>query len=96
MTVFRKNRISDGQGGFIEGLDERSSEFGKCRPAAGGERERGAQLQQIVTHVAYLQGNSAVTHGDRLEFGDLILIVQAVRNPANASGHFEVDCKQAG
>ena len=94
VTIKRKIRIHDGQGGYQESFESTSTEYGKCRPATGSEVARAAQLQQDISHVAYLQPNSVVAHNDRLVFGELELIVLAVRNPANASHHLEVNCKQ--
>jgi len=93
ILITRNAKTSDGQGGFTEVWVELESTFGSARPANGREVARGNQLGQNITHVAYLNGNSAVKHDDRITIGEVKLRVLAVRNPAFAGQHLECDCE---
>ena len=91
ITIQRKDRTADGQGGWIDSWSTASTERGKMRPASAREQRTAGQDQAAVTHVAYLRAGADVKIGDRLVLDDLLVGVLAVREPGAAGQHLEVD-----
>lgn len=99
VTISRKARASDGQGGWSETWTELAAVPGRVRPAlTPNERNIGAQREVQLTHVAYFALGVDVKRDDQLVFiasnGEAkTLIVRAVREPSEPH-HIEVDCEE--
>ena len=92
ITIQRPARTSDLEGGWVISYATVVNEQGTIRPASENETIIAKQRGADISHVAYFKGSSDVKCGDRLTAGDLVARVQAVRLPANATHHVEVDC----
>jgi hypothetical protein len=99
VTISRKARTSDGQGGWSETWTELAAVPGRVRPAlTPNERSIGEQRQVEITHVAYFALGVDVARDDQLVYlapnGEAkTLIVRAVREPSQPH-HIEVDCEE--
>jgi len=94
LTIQRKGRVQDGQGGWREDWTGIGSERGKLRPASAREREIAGQQQAVVSHVSYLRKGANVKLGDRLLLDDVGYEVIAVREPGLAGKHLEIDLNE--
>jgi len=98
VTISRKSRVSDGQGGWTESWVEQDAVAGRVRPASQNEQTLAMQRQVEVTHVAYFALGVDVVRDDRLVYvapnGDAkTLTVRAVREPSEPH-HLEVDAEE--
>jgi len=91
-TVERRDRISDGQGGWAIVLSELSTVEGRIRPATTAEREIAATEERQITHVLYVEAPGDIARGDQVTCGDLVVEVMGVREPSLAGRHLEIDC----
>lgn len=91
-TSYRRERTSDGQGGWVVSYNELGEVEGRIRPATSKEREVAAQQGREVTHVLYVLAEEDVERGDREVYGDLTVEVAGIREPSRAGEHLEVDC----
>jgi SPP1 family predicted phage head-tail adaptor len=93
-AISRRERVSDGQGGWPVGWASVGLVRGRIRPATAAEIESAAQQQRQITHVLYVLPVAGVARGDRVASSDLTLTVdvQGVRDPSHAGHHWEVDC----
>src|SRR5690606_11653558 len=90
---YRRQRTSDGQGGWtIEPVLQPATIRGRIRPASSEEREVAAQEQRQISHVFYCRPEAGVKRGDRVEVGNLLVDVDAIREPSKAGHHLECDC----
>lgn len=97
VTISRKGRASDGQGGWSTTWTELDAVPGRIRPVSPAERTVGEQREVELTHVAYFALGVDVARDDRLVYvapnGEaLTLIVRAVREPSEPH-HLQVDCE---
>lgn len=95
LTVQRKGRVHDGQGGWRQDWTEIGSERGKIRPASASERMIAGQQQASVSHIGYLRKGANIQLGDRLSLDNVGYDVIAVREPGLAGKHIEVDLNEA-
>ena len=93
ITIQRKTRVSDDQGGWTEGWADKATERGKIRPASTSERNIAGQDESLTTHVAYLRVGCDLMFGDRLLISDIGYEITGIREPAGAGKHYEVDLK---
>ena len=93
ITIQRRTRVSDGQGGWTEGWADKATERGRIRPASTSERNIGGQEQAMTTHVAYLRAGCDLKFGDRLYISETGYEVTGIRNPAGANKYWAVDLK---
>lgn len=98
VTIARKTRASDGQGGWNEVYTDLAAVPGRVRPVAPGEQTVGEQREVQITHVAYFALGVDVSRDDRLTYvapnGDAkVLIVRAVREPSQPN-HLQVDAEE--
>lgn len=92
-TIMRRERTSDGQGGWTITYVEIGSAEGRIRPASSGEREVAAQEQRQISHVLYVAaGGTDIARGDLVIGGQLTVDVQGIREPSQAGHHLEIDC----
>lgn len=92
LTIERRTRTSDGQGGFTIDYSSLGTADGRIRPASDREREIAAQEGREITHVLYIDAEEDIARGDRVTTGDLTVEVLGVREPSLAGHHLEVDC----
>jgi head-tail adaptor len=98
VTISRKSRTSDGQGGWTEALVEQDAVPGRVRPVTPGEETVGGQREVQITHVAYFALGVDVQRDDQLVYvapnGEAkTLIVRAVREPSQPN-HLQIDCEE--
>jgi SPP1 family predicted phage head-tail adaptor len=93
-TVYRRLRITDGQGGWAESWEVVLEVTGRLRPLNAAERVVAQQEQARVTHVLYVEAPADIQRGDRVEGEDRVLDVIAVREPSHMGHHLEIDCQE--
>jgi head-tail adaptor len=91
-TVERRDRVSDGQGGWIIVYEAGTVVEGRIRPANTNERVVADSEEQQVSHVLYTLAGVDVARGDRVTTGDLTVEVLGIREPSEAGEHWEIDC----
>jgi head-tail adaptor len=93
-TVYRRTRTSDGQGGWEIDYVLYATIQGRIRPAGAGNTERDVAMleNRRVTHVLYVVAGTDIQRGDRVYIGDLVVDVEAIREPSLANEHLEIDC----
>lgn len=91
IQIQRKDRTSDGQGGWSETWSEVAYERGHLRPTSAREKLAGGQEKADVSHIAILRKGADIKLGDRLKLDDLIVAVVGIREPATAGRHLEID-----
>ena len=91
-AVYRTERTSDGQGGWLQALGEPWEVLGRMRPASSAERTVAAQEQRQITHVLYTEADSGILRGDVVVGAGIEVTVQGVREPSRAGHHLEIDC----
>ncbi len=90
--VYRIDRASDGQGGWVVSYADIGSVSGRIRPASSTERQTAMLNNREISHVLYVGADADIVRGDRVEAEDLVVEVLGVRNPSNAGHHLEIDC----
>lgn len=98
VTISRKSRAADGQGGWPETWTELDAVPGRIRPIAPAERTLGEQREVEITHVAYFALGVDVARDDQLVYvapnGEAkTLIVRAVREPSEPH-HLQCDAEE--
>jgi hypothetical protein len=98
VTISRKARASDGQGGWNETWTELDAVPGRVRPMTAAEQTVGQQRDVQVTHVAYFALGVDVARDDQLVYvapnGEAkTLIVRAVREPSEPH-HLQCDAEE--
>ena len=94
VTVSRRDRIADGQGGYSILYADVASVEGRLRPASSTERDVADQEQRAISHVLYVLHGTDIARGDQIEVDGLTLDVMGVREPSRAGYHLEVDCME--
>lgn len=92
-VVYRRERTSDGQGGWLityNALDDTVE--GRIRPATGTEREVARSEERQISHVLYVVHGADIERGDRVVCEDLTVDVMGIREPSKAGEHLEIDC----
>lgn len=92
--VFRRERTSDGQGGWPYVPTQIGEVRGRIRPASSQERVEARQEGREITHVFYAVSGVDVARGDTLITDGLLVEVEGVREPSTAGHHLEVDCRE--
>jgi SPP1 family predicted phage head-tail adaptor len=90
-TISRRNRIPDGQGGWVISWAELGRVRGRARPASSIERETAQAEERELSHVLYVEAGTDIARGDLVESGDFLAEVMAVREPSLAGEHYEID-----
>ena len=92
-TILRRERTSDGQGGWAITYTLLGSAEGRMRPASSTEREVAAAEQRQISHVLYVAaGGTDIARGDLVTGGGITVDIQGVREPSQAGHHLEIDC----
>lgn len=91
-SISRRDRVSDGQGGWAITWADAGTVEGRIRPASSAEREAARQESRAISHVLYVVSGSDIVRGDRVETEDLTAEVQGVREPSLVGHHLEIDC----
>jgi head-tail adaptor len=99
MTVYRRDRTSDGQGGWAISYAMLGTVKGRIRPASSAERETAALEEREISHVLYVKAVEDIERGDQVELavgdgGPLVVDVMGIRQPSRAGHHLEIDCLQ--
>jgi SPP1 family predicted phage head-tail adaptor len=91
-AVARRRRTPDGQGGWVFDYVPVGTVRGRIRPASSQEREVAASEERQVSHVFYCLAGEDIARGDRLLVGELVVDVDAVKEPSLAGEHLEIEC----
>lgn len=91
-VILRQRLVSDDQGGFITGYAGVAVQNSRIRPASSSEKVEAQREERWITHVLYVPHGTDVRRGDKVIIDDLIVEVQAIREPSKAGHHLEVDC----
>lgn len=91
-VVERRRRTTDGQGGWSIDYVEQGTVRGRIRPASSAEREVADREERRISHVLYVVAGEDIVRGDRVTTGDLVVEVEAIREPSEAGEHWEIDC----
>jgi SPP1 family predicted phage head-tail adaptor len=91
-VIYRRQRESDGQGGWAETWVQIATVSGRLRPVSGAERAVAAQVERHVTHVLYVGADTDIARGDMVQGAGTVVDVLGVREPSHAGHHLEVDC----
>ena len=94
VTISRRDRIADGQGGYSILYADVGAVEGRLRPASSAERDVADQEQRAISHVLYVLHGTDIARGDQVEVDGLTLDVMGVREPSRAGYHLEVDCME--
>jgi head-tail adaptor len=99
MSIYRRDRTSDGQGGWAISYALLGTLVGRIRPASSAERETAALEEREISHVLYVRAAEDVQRGDQVELavgegGPLVVDVLGVREPSRAGHHLEIDCME--
>ena len=93
-TIERKQRASDGQGGFVESYAEIASERGRMVMGSAHELKVGEQLQARAMPALNVRGGADIQRGDRVTGSRSgVFLVIDVRRPSKGD-HLECDCRQ--
>ena len=93
-TIMRRERTSDGQGGWPILYGDSWSAEGRMRPASSAEREVAAAEQRQISHVLYVVAGTDIARGDLVIGGGIMVDIQGVREPSQAEHHLEIDCME--
>jgi SPP1 family predicted phage head-tail adaptor len=94
VAIERRQRTPDGQGGWAIGYLAGDTVRGRIRPASSSEREVAQLEERQITHVLYVLAGTDIERGDRVTVGDLVVEVEAIREPSKAGEHLEIDCRE--
>jgi len=94
VTVWRRERTPDLQGGWPITYEQVGTPRGRVRPASSAEQETAAAQGREITHVAYVLHGTDIVRGDQVDVDGLTLDVLGVREPSRAGYHLEVDCRE--
>lgn len=94
VRVYRKNRVPDSQGGFIEEFVLQAEFKGRLRPASSTEKMRAAKWDSEISHVLYSLTDADIERSDIVRAGGNRVRVIAVREPSHIGHHFEIDCQE--
>ncbi|MFO7274416.1 MAG: phage head closure protein [Bacillota bacterium] len=95
VTIERKTRTHDGQGGWKEGWQVVGTIRARVRPSTARERSAVAIVPEaIVTHVLYTEYGADIRRDDRvtLEDGTRLKVVAVLR--PSAGHHLEVQAEE--
>lgn len=92
VTISRRDRIADGQGGYQIVYADVASVKGRLCPISSTERDMADREHREISHMLYVLHGTNIARGDQIEVDGLTLDVMAVREPSRAGYHLEVDC----
>ena len=91
-TVSRRERVSDGQGGWTIVYNDVDPVLGRIRPVTGAEAMVAQSEERRITHVLYTVADVDVARGDVVTCGNLTVEILGIREPSFAGAHWEIDC----
>jgi len=91
-AIQRRDRLSDGQGGWMIIWAEIGTVEGRLSPLHGNERMVADSEEDQITHVLYTRSGVDVARGDLVVCGDVTVEVLGIREPSLADHHWEIDC----
>ncbi len=91
-TIDRRDRLSDGQGGWTIIYATADTVEGRIRPASSSEKDVAASEERQISHVLYTLAGEDIARGDLVSCGDLEVEVLGIREPSLAGKHWEIDC----
>ena len=93
-VVERRRRSPDGQGGWSIDYVGVGTVRGRIRPTASRnqEREVADRDERRITHVLYVAVGLNIVRGDRVVLNDLMVDVEAIREPSKGGEHWEIEC----
>lgn len=92
VAIEHRLRTPDGQGGWVISYTAGNTVRGRIRPASSSEREVAQKEERQITHVLYVEDGTDIQRGDRVTVADLVVDVDAIREPSKADHHYEIDC----
>jgi|GEM_PF-2834889 len=94
VSLARRARVSDNQGGWKEAWTEYAEESVRIRVLSARERLAAGQFRQDISHRLYLRGGSQIMAGDRVLARGKWFDVAAVTNPAMAGEYLTAECAE--
>ncbi|MER5687424.1 head-tail adaptor protein [Streptomyces sp. NPDC002205] len=94
LSVWRKTRIPDGMGGWVDTVAVVSSERARISQPSARERVAADQSSALLSHVVYLPADADVRRGDELRQGARRFTVLAVFEPSAPGTYLRADCQQ--
>ena len=97
-TIFRRDRIPDGRGGWTLYWAQVGTVRGRLRPANSNERMVADSEERQITHVLYTVAGADVARGDRVACAGPTCVhvieveIQGIREPSATGHHWEIDC----
>jgi SPP1 family predicted phage head-tail adaptor len=88
---FRRDRVSDGQGGWMIIYVQNITFLGRIRPASSAEKETAKREERAISHVLYVVHGEDIARGDLVIGGGIGVDIQGVREPSQAAHHLEID-----
>jgi SPP1 family predicted phage head-tail adaptor len=95
VTIQRKSRTADGQGGHIEAFANLATSVpARIRPAGYKERATAQREEAVPTHVVYVLPTQDVRRSDLVLNGSLRYEVLDVEDPSEAGHHRHVNARR--
>lgn len=94
VDIRRIRRTSNGQGGWAVDFVSVETARGRIRPASSAEREAAMLQERQISHVLYVEFGTNIVRGDQAQVLDLVVVVDAIREPSQAGEHLEIDCME--
>jgi SPP1 family predicted phage head-tail adaptor len=92
VSLQRPQRTADGQGGWLISYTDLPTVRGRIRPASSIEKEVAMSEERQISHVLYVHATANIQRGDVATIGNLVVDVEAIREPSKAGEHYECDC----
>ncbi|MFC8263247.1 head-tail adaptor protein [Streptomyces sp. NPDC057291] len=92
VSVWRKTRIPDGMGGWVDTVAVVSSERARISQPSARERVAADQSGALLSHVVYLPADADVRRDDELREGVRRFTVLAVFEPSEPGTYLRADC----
>lgn len=92
LSVERRTRTDDGQGGWTIGYSSVGTIEGRIWPLSATERLVAESEEQQITHVIACAAGENISRGDRVTVDDLTVEVLGIRELSQAGEHWEIDC----
>lgn len=91
--VHRKQRTSDGQGGWSETFVYSHSIMGRLRPSSAMDRENADKEQGLISHVLMVPQGTDLQRGDKVIIGRKSIEVLTVTATSN-NHHLSANCEE--
>lgn len=93
-TIERRTRTADDQGGWTITYNEVGSVDCRVSPKSSKERLVADSDEAQITHVLYCLADEDIARGDIATVDSLELEIIAIREPSQASEHWEIDAME--